>query len=72
VCDWLLLASTGGSKEEPRPPGSQPLTRPLLHAAVRSCWLTVDLGCSLRRLADGDRIGNKEPATFNPYTRGRY
>lgn len=36
-----------------------------------SRWLTFDLECSLRRLADGDWIGNEEPATFTPYKRGR-
>jgi hypothetical protein len=40
-------------------------------AAVRSRWLTVDVEHSLRRLADGDWIGNEEPATFNPNKRGR-
>jgi hypothetical protein len=37
----------------------------------RSRWLTFDLECSLRRLADGDWIGNEEAATFTPYQRGR-
>ncbi|HVE93060.1 MAG TPA: hypothetical protein VNE62_12290 [Actinomycetota bacterium] len=32
-----------------------------------SRWLTFDLECSLRRLADGDWIGNEEPASFTPY-----
>jgi len=36
-----------------------------------SRWLTFDLECSLRRLADGDWIGNEEPAGFTPYKRGR-
>lgn len=36
-----------------------------------SRWLTFDLECSLRRLADGDWIGNEEPASFTPYKRGR-
>src|SRR5262249_23720556 len=27
-----------------------------------SRWLTFDLECSLRRLADGDWVGNEEPA----------
>jgi hypothetical protein len=36
-----------------------------------SRWLTFDLECSLRRLADGDWIGNDEAATFTPYQRGR-
>jgi hypothetical protein len=36
-----------------------------------SRWLTFDLECSLRRLADGDWIGNEEPASFTPYQRGR-
>ena len=35
-----------------------------------SRWLTFDLECSLRRLADGDWVGNEEPATFTPYKRG--
>lgn len=36
-----------------------------------SRWLSFDLECSLRRLADGDWIGNEEPASFTPYKRGR-
>jgi hypothetical protein len=36
-----------------------------------SRWLTFDLECSLRRLADGDWVGNEEPATFTPYQRPR-
>ncbi|MEQ7007399.1 hypothetical protein ABN028_14580 [Actinopolymorpha sp. B17G11] len=36
-----------------------------------SRWLTFDLEASLRRLADGDWIGNEEPAAFTPYRRGR-
>jgi len=36
-----------------------------------SRWLTFDIECSLRRLADGDWIGNEEPASFTPYKRGR-
>lgn len=36
-----------------------------------SRWLTFDLESSLRRLADGDWIGNEEPSTFTPYRRGR-
>jgi hypothetical protein len=36
-----------------------------------SRWLTFDLECSLRRLADGDWIGNEEAATFTPYKRRR-
>ena len=36
-----------------------------------SRWLTFDLECSLRRLTEGDWIGNEEPATFTPYQRGR-
>jgi hypothetical protein len=36
-----------------------------------SRWLTFDLECSLRRLADGDWIGNEEPATFTPYKKPR-
>jgi hypothetical protein len=35
-----------------------------------SRWLTFDLECSLRRLADGDWIGNEEPASFTPYKQG--
>ena len=33
-------------------------------------WLSLDLETSLRRLDDGDWIGNEEPATFTPYRRG--
>lgn len=37
-----------------------------------SRWLTFDLECSLRRLADGDWIGNEEPASsVTPSKRGR-
>jgi hypothetical protein len=36
-----------------------------------SGWLTFDLECSLRRLADGDWIGDEEPASFTPYKKGR-
>ncbi|MGH3487827.1 MAG: hypothetical protein ACRDP8_07915 [Actinopolymorphaceae bacterium] len=36
-----------------------------------SRWLTFDLECSLRRLIDGEWIGNEEPAAFTPYRRGR-
>lgn len=36
-----------------------------------SRWLTFDLECSVRRLGEGDWIGNEEPATFRPYKRGR-
>lgn len=36
-----------------------------------SRWLTFDLECSLRRLADGDWIGNEEAVTFTPHQRGR-
>jgi len=36
-----------------------------------SRWLTFDLECSMRRLADGDWVGNEEPASFTPYKRGR-
>ena len=36
-----------------------------------SRWLTFDLECSLARLADGDWIGNEEPATYTPYKKGR-
>ncbi|MBE1608511.1 hypothetical protein [Actinopolymorpha pittospori] len=36
-----------------------------------SRWLTFDLEASLRRLADGDWIGNEEPASFTPYKHGR-
>ncbi|TCO51364.1 hypothetical protein EV646_101347 [Kribbella antiqua] len=35
-----------------------------------SRWLTFDLECSLRRLADGDWIGNEEPAGFTSSKRG--
>lgn len=35
-----------------------------------SGWLTFDLESSLRRLGDGDWVGNEEPATFTPYRRG--
>jgi hypothetical protein len=34
-------------------------------------WLTFDLEASLHRLADGDWIGNEEPASFTPYRKGR-
>lgn len=33
-------------------------------------WLSLDLENSLRRLEDGDWIGNEEPATFTPYQHG--
>jgi hypothetical protein len=36
-----------------------------------SRWLTFDLECSSRRLADGDWIGNEEPASFRPYKKSR-
>ena len=36
-----------------------------------SRWLTFDLECSLGRLADGDWIGNEEPAAFTPYKKPR-
>lgn len=36
-----------------------------------SRWLTFDLECSLRRLADGDWVGNEEAVTFTPYKRGK-
>ncbi|HUR49718.1 MAG TPA: hypothetical protein VMY88_09370 [Acidimicrobiales bacterium] len=36
-----------------------------------SRWLSFDIECSRRRLADGDWIGNEEPATFTPYKKGR-
>jgi hypothetical protein len=36
-----------------------------------SGWLTLDLETSLRRLDDGDWIGNQEPANFTPYRHGR-
>jgi hypothetical protein len=36
-----------------------------------SRWLTFDLESSLRRLADGDWIGNEAPSTFTPDPRGR-
>lgn len=32
-------------------------------------WLSLDLESSLRRLEDGDWIGNEEPATLTPYRR---
>ena len=35
-----------------------------------SGWLTFDLEGSLRRLRNGDWIGNEEPASFTPYRRG--
>ena len=35
-----------------------------------SGWLTFDLESSLRRLDNGDWIGNEEPAGFTPYRRG--
>lgn len=35
-----------------------------------SRWLTFDLECSLRRLADGDWVGNEDPASFTPYKCG--
>lgn len=35
-----------------------------------SGWLSFDLECSLGRLAEGDWIGNEEPANFTPYRRG--
>jgi hypothetical protein len=35
-----------------------------------SGWLTFDLESSLRRLGNGDWIGNEEKATFTPYRRG--
>lgn len=34
-----------------------------------SRWLTFDLETSLRRLTEGDWVGNEEPATFTPYKR---
>ncbi len=36
-----------------------------------SRWLTFDLESSLRRLGDGDWIGNEEPSTLTPDPRGR-
>jgi hypothetical protein len=36
-----------------------------------SRWLTFDLESSLRRLPDGDWIGNEEPASFTPYRKPR-
>lgn len=36
-----------------------------------SRWLTFDLESSLRRIADGDWIGNEASASFTPYQRGR-
>jgi hypothetical protein len=35
-----------------------------------SGWLTFDLERSLRRLGDGDWVGNEEPASYTPYRRG--
>lgn len=35
-----------------------------------SRWLTFDLECSLRRLPDGDWVGNEDPASFTPYKKG--
>ena len=32
-----------------------------------SCWLSFDLKSSLRRLGDGDWVGNEELASFTPY-----
>jgi hypothetical protein len=34
-----------------------------------SRWLAIDLESSLRRLGDGDWIGNEEPAVFTPCER---
>ncbi|MFC6155916.1 hypothetical protein [Kribbella jiaozuonensis] len=34
-------------------------------------WLSLELETSLRRLEDGDWVGNEEPAGFTPYQRGR-
>jgi hypothetical protein len=36
----------------------------------RRRWLSLDLESSLRRLEDGDWIGNEEPATSSPCQRG--
>lgn len=36
-----------------------------------SRWLSFDIECSLRRLADGDWVGNEEPAAFTPYNKPR-
>jgi hypothetical protein len=36
-----------------------------------SRWLTFDLECSLRRLADGDWIGNEAPGPSTPYNNPR-
>ncbi|MGI8870784.1 MAG: hypothetical protein ACR2F6_18575 [Mycobacteriales bacterium] len=36
-----------------------------------SGWLSFDLESSLRRLGDGDWVGNEEPAAVTPYRRGR-
>jgi hypothetical protein len=35
-----------------------------------SRWLSFDLECSLRRVRQGDWVGNEEPASFTPYKRG--
>lgn len=35
-----------------------------------SGWLSFDIESSLRRLGNGDWIGNEEPASFTPYQRG--
>jgi len=34
-------------------------------------WLSLDLESSLRRLEDGDWIGDEDPAAFTPYRHGR-
>jgi hypothetical protein len=36
-----------------------------------SRWLSFDLEASLRRLTDGDWVGNEEAAAFTPYKKGR-
>jgi hypothetical protein len=36
-----------------------------------SRWLTFDLLCSLRRLKDGDWVGDETPASFTPYPERR-
>jgi hypothetical protein len=41
------------------------------HHPQLSRWLTFDLESSLRRLAEGEWVGNEEPASFTPYQRGR-
>jgi hypothetical protein len=40
------------------------------HPQLSPRWLAFEITCSLCRLADGDWIGNDEPASFTPYKRG--